>query len=445
MAADTRIGADVPEAPEQAEHASMAAVLTHPLGMLVSPRTWVAAIFLVLSFAVGLFWFVALVTLVSTGAALAITLVGLPILALTLILWTYGARAERWRVRVMLGTEIASPYRPGIEGSMFARFRHFATDPAVWRDFIYLALLFPIGLAEFVIAVVAVSMPFWALALPTYIWAAPGAGPEFGSWRLNTEWEALLVALGGFVLLLIVPYLLVGLARAHAYYARFLLGPTQRDLSRRVATLSSSRTRVIDAALQERRRIERDLHDGVQQHLTALALDLGLAREKMETDPAAANALVTSAHEAAKATLGELRDLVRGIAPAILADRGLDAAVSALAARSPVPVTVDVSLTERPPEAVEMTAYFIVAEALTNVARHSGATAAHISVRDPADGPGRTLIVEVRDNGHGGADAARGTGLRGLADRVAGVDGTLTLTSPAGGPTVVRAELPCAS
>jgi signal transduction histidine kinase len=171
-----------------------------------------------------------------------------------------------------------------------------------------------------------------------------------------------------------------------------------------------------------------------------LAMDLGMARAKLETDPAAATALVGEAHEEAKRALAELRDLARGIHPAVLADRGLDAAISALAARSPVPVGVDVA-TGRLPDPVESAAYFVVAEALTNAAKH--ARAAEISVRISRHRD--LLIVEVIDDGAGGADPARGSGLRGLADRVAAVDGQLTVTSPLGGPTVIRAELPCGS
>jgi len=198
---------------------------------------------------------------------------------------------------------------------------------------------------------------------------------------------------------------------------------------------------VVDAALEERRRIERDLHDGAQQRLVALAMDLGLAREKLATDPEAGRALVAEAHEEAKRAIREIRDLVRGIHPAVLTDRGLDPAISALAGRCPVPVTVDVALDRRLPEAVESAAYFVVAEALTNVAKHSGAGQARVGVRCAHD----QLTVEVVDDGVGGADPAAGAGLTGLVERVAALDGRLTVESPTGGPTRVRAELPCGS
>jgi signal transduction histidine kinase len=197
----------------------------------------------------------------------------------------------------------------------------------------------------------------------------------------------------------------------------------------------------VDVAAAERRRIERDLHDGAQQRLVALAMDLGMAREKFAGDPQAARTLLDEAHDEAKRALAELRNLARGIHPAVLTDRGLDAAVSALAARSPVPVEVDIDLHDRPPGAIESTAYFVVAEALANVAKHAAAT--HAQVRITKEG-GR-LVVEVRDDGVGGADPAGGSGLTGLADRVASIDGRLTVASPQGGPTVVRTELPCGS
>jgi signal transduction histidine kinase len=193
-------------------------------------------------------------------------------------------------------------------------------------------------------------------------------------------------------------------------------------------------------AATERRRIERDLHDGAQQRLVALAMDLGMAREKLASQPEAARALIDEAHDGAKRALAELRNLARGIHPAVLTDRGLDAAISALAARSPVPVEVDVQLHGRPPAAVESTAYFVVAEALANVAKHAAATHAEVRVIRKDE----WLLVEVCDDSVGGADPAGG-GLAGLADRVAAVDGRLAVASPQGGPTVVRAELPCGS
>jgi signal transduction histidine kinase len=252
--------------------------------------------------------------------------------------------------------------------------------------------------------------------------------------------EALAAAVVGAALCVAAAWAVRGMAIVHGRIALALLGPSQDQLRARVEALETSRDRAVDTAEAERRRIERDLHDGAQQRLVALAMDLGMARAKLETDPAAATALVGEAHEEAKRALAELRDLARGIHPAVLADRGLDAAISALAARSPVPVGVDVT-TGRLPGPVESAAYFVVAEALANAAKHARAAEIGVRISRHRD----LLIVEVMDDGAGGADPAKGSGLRGLEDRVAAVDGRLTVTSPPGGPTVVRAELPCAS
>ena len=231
----------------------------------------------------------------------------------------------------------------------------------------------------------------------------------------------------------------VGSVRLHAHGAQLLLGTSRGDaLRERVTQLADSRSRAVASALDERRQFERDVHDGAQQRLVALALDLGMARDKMEQDPDAARALVEEAHEQAKEALGELRDLVRGVHPSVLTDRGLDAAVSALAARSPVPVTVRVDVPDRPPPAVESAAYFVVAEALTNVAKHSGARTAAVTIERRGD----LIAVEVADDGRGGADGD-GSGLRGLADRVAALDGRFELRDGAG--TTIRVELPCGS
>jgi signal transduction histidine kinase len=197
---------------------------------------------------------------------------------------------------------------------------------------------------------------------------------------------------------------------------------------------------ILGSEVSELRRIERDLHDGAQQRLVLLALNLSLAGDRIDTDPMGAKALVHDAREQARQALAELRDLVRGSAPAILLDRGLIAALGSVAGRCPVPTIVDSSLKpgERLPHAVERAAYFVVAEALTNVAKHSQATRCEIRCRYE----GETLIVEIWDNGHGGAASSPGGGLAGLADRVEALDGRLTIDSPAGGPTLLRAEIP---
>jgi signal transduction histidine kinase len=229
-------------------------------------------------------------------------------------------------------------------------------------------------------------------------------------------------------------------AGARAAMARALLAPRSDDSDAKLVELSRSRARLVDAFEVERRRIERDLHDGAQQRLVALSMQLGLARlELSDGSPAAVQ--VAAAQQLAKETLAELRELIRGVHPKVLTDRGLAAAVGDAAGHAPVPVDLDLRLVGRLPDPVEMTAYFVVVEALANVAKHSGASRAAVSAGMRA---GR-LVLDVRDDGRGGADPGRGTGLTGLADRVAAIDGTVALSSPPGGPTLLHVELPCGS
>jgi signal transduction histidine kinase len=238
-----------------------------------------------------------------------------------------------------------------------------------------------------------------------------------------------------------VPFaFLLGLLRTRLSEADLVAEENVRldaELQARLDQLQESRARIVEAGYSARRKLERDLHDGAQQRLVGLALDLRLARERLDDDPAAAGAMLDDASaELAKAT-EELRELARGIHPAILSDRGLEAAVESLAQRAPLPVEIDASVDGRLPEPVEAAAYFVVSEALTNVVRHSGADRAEVGIRRDN---GR-LVIEVADDGSGGADAA-GSGLRGLADRVAALDGRLRVDDPAGGGTIVRADIP---
>jgi signal transduction histidine kinase len=240
----------------------------------------------------------------------------------------------------------------------------------------------------------------------------------------------------------VVPLVARGLVGVDLMLVRWLLGPSHTEelsvLSERVQTLTVTREATVDSVELERRRIERDLHDGPQQRLVSIAMELGMARSKLEKDPQAVREMLDRAHSSSKEAITEMRQVARGIHPPVLTDRGLDAALSALAARSPIPVTVSVSLDPRPTPTIEAIAYFCVSEALTNVAKHSRASAALVEVvRDDAG-----LLVTVTDDGVGGVDPARGTGLIGLGDRVRAVDGRLEVTSPAGGPTVLTIVLP---
>jgi signal transduction histidine kinase len=430
-----------------------------PRGRLLV-RVALSTLFLLSSLPLGIFWFLVLVVLVLIGLPLTLVWIGLPILALAMLVSIVGADTERWRLAVLLGTRLPYPYRPVPRGTVLARVRVRATDPALWRGVLYLLVLLPVGLVEFVVIFV---MAFSA-ALATYplwFWTLPeGQGLLWsGVFVADTLPEALLVMLVGLVAVTATAVFVLEVAKAHAYLGRVLLGPSGRErLQERVEILTESRSRSVEAAILERRRIERDLHDGAQQRLVSLAMKLGMARQKLDRETSEDSGvageqvarLVGEAHEEAKLALAEIRDLIRGIHPAVLTDRGLDAAISALAGRSPVPVSVDVYLDERPPEPVEITAYFIIAEALTNTARHSEASGVHVLVRrekslDERDSPkADLLVVEVEDDGKGGADPT-GAGLGGLADRVAALDGRLFIESPAGGPTRVHAELPWGS
>jgi signal transduction histidine kinase len=316
-------------------------------------------------------------------------------------------------------------------------------DESRWRDVLYVAIDLPLVAIEFIVTAVAwvaaltlTSMPIWydlhpAATLPTLLGWLGGHEP--------------LLALGRFVVgvaLLPIAASLSQLAVAlHRPVVVGLLGTSEsRELQRQVESLRESRSAALDTEAAELRRIERDLHDGAQQRLVRLALDLGLAGEKSDSDPEAAKRLVLEGRTQAQQALGELRDLVRGLAPSILHDRGLVAALDSIAGRSPVPTTVRSELTpgERLPDAVERAGYFVVAEALANLAKHSGAT--HCEVRClRKDG---RIVIEVEDDGAGGAAIVPGGGLAGLARRVEAVDGTFTVSSPPGGPTVVRAEMP---
>ena len=243
----------------------------------------------------------------------------------------------------------------------------------------------------------------------------------------------------GLVLLAAAPRLTAAVAALDARSARALLGPSRaEELEHRVEHLTQTRTGVVDAADAERRRLERDLHDGTQQRLVALAMNLGLARVQAQTAQQAHRALA-EAHEEAKAALAELRNLIRGLHPAVLEDRGLDAALSGVAARLPIPVRLTVDVPRRPPPTIEAVAYFVVSESLTNITKHAQASQAEVVVQRAGD----RLHIIISDDGVGGADPARGTGLAGLAKRAASVDGTFEIASPSGGPTLITVDLPC--
>ncbi len=409
---------------------------------LVSPRTWLAMISHLAGLFLGLAVIVVFVTGLSLGfSLLVLALAGLPILGMTLRAATLYATSERARLGLMLGVRIPAwpaEARAGYRWAIVPRWR-MMTERATWSELGY-------GLLRLPFSAVAVTLSFsaWAaglvmLTLPLYNSLLPSGGAKIGDFVLGGTPRMTAVAVTGLVVLLAAAQLTRGLAVADAAMSRRLLGP-RRDLAARVTELEISRERVVDAAEAERRRMERDLHDGAQQRLVALAMELGRAKAKFADDPDAARILVDQAHTQAKEALTELRNLVRGVHPPVLTERGLDAALSGLAALCPIPVDVHVDVPVRPKSAVEAVAYFMVAEALTNVAKHSRASQAKVVVE--GHGYPGTLTVMISDDGIGGANA-HSPGLSGLADRVSGVDGRLSVESPSGGPTIIAAELPC--
>ncbi|TDD89126.1 sensor histidine kinase [Actinomadura darangshiensis] len=419
----------------------------HPLAMLKSSLTWRSALYLGVSMAFGLGWFVVLVVGLALSAGLLIIWVGLPLLVLLMIAWRFGAMLERQLVRAAFGVRVPNPYRTPPQGrNPFARLKGMAGDPATWKDLGYLAVFFPVTLVEFVVSVTAWGAAGSLVFLPAVVAVNGGAEVNAGyvSYWAGNPVEALPISLIGLVFAVIAMYVTRAMAIGHSAWAALMLGPSPAQtenaaLRKRTEHLQASRARGVDAAEFERRRIERDLHDGAQQRLLAVAMDIGRARAKLNDDPEGARALIEQAHSGTKEAISELRDLARGIYPAILTDRGLDPALSGLAGRAPVPVEVSVDLPERPPAAVESIAYFIVAESLANIAKYARATSASVRVvRED-----RWVVVEVIDNGMGGAVARPDGGLSGLADRAATIDGMLIVDSPAGGPTIIRADLPC--
>ncbi|MGW5676739.1 sensor histidine kinase [Streptomyces sp. NPDC003860] len=410
-------------------------------------RTWREFWYLMLNLPISISLFVFAVVGLATGAGLLITFIGVPVLAATLA----GCRAfgslERSRARFLLGLEVEEPepLRPKARGLM-AWLGAILKSGTSWRHVLYAVLHFPWAVTAFA-SVLAAWTAGWGLFLyPLWQWIFPryadvpgiqlygdGKGNNF---YLDTPFEIATTSAGGLVLVLVTAWTIRGFAYVDRVLVAGLLGPSR--LAARVVELESDRGVVVDTAAADLRRIERDLHDGAQARLVALAMDLGLAKEKLLEDPDAAAAMVDEAHGEVKLALQELRDLARGIHPAILTDRGLDAALSAVATRCSVPVRVEVDLPYRPAAAIEGIAYFTVSELLQNISKHARARKASVEVWRSEN----RLMIQVTDDGKGGADVTAGSGLAGLAERLDAVDGILALDSPVGGPTTVTAELP---
>ncbi|MGW1884320.1 sensor histidine kinase [Streptomyces sp. NPDC001970] len=376
----------------------------------------------------------ALVGLVLLGALSAVA-VGLPLLVLSGVAL---AVVERRRLRIADLEPTHSPHRTPPEPGIAAWARTRFTEQATWRELAYgvvhAIVLWPLD----VLAVVCgVGVPLAMTAAPIQLAVDGDEARVAKLWLVTDHPAALATAAAGLVLLAVLLYPLGALAGARAALTRALLAPREAELRTRIGEVTRSRARLVDAFEAERRRIERDLHDGAQQRLVALTMTLGLARLDAPSGGPLAQRLVT-AHEEAGRVLTELRELIHGIHPKVLEDYGLGAALADAADRASVPVDTDVEL-PRLDRSVETAAYFAVCEALTNVDKHSGARRAGLTARHTRD----RLTVEVRDDGKGGASPDKGTGLTGLADRAAVLDGTLSITSPPGGPTVLRLEIPC--
>jgi signal transduction histidine kinase len=403
------------------------------------PRTYGGIVYLLLALPLGIAEFTFLATALALGAGLAITLIGIPILIGTVFAWRWIAQLERRLIGALTGRVIPDPYRPiSTEGSIWRRLSARLADPATWKDLVFLLLQLPLGAVAFIVTAGVLSVGVAAVFEPLTFWAIPD-GIDVGFAVVDTLPEALVLAVLGAVLLRVGIPALGGLARVYGAYAELLLGSNADPvLTAEVSDLRDARSRIIEAADAERRRIERDLHDGAQQRLVALSLTLRMAEKRAEQgDPESAE-LVRSAGEEAALALKELRDLARGIHPAILTNRGLAAALEDLAARAPIPVEVVAAPDERLPAQVEAAVYFVVSECLANVGKHARAHSASIAVA-ARDG---MLEVVVSDDGVGGAELGSGSGLQGLEDRVGALEGALSVESAPGDGTRVLATIP---
>ncbi|XHM96037.1 sensor histidine kinase [Peterkaempfera sp. SMS 1(5)a] len=422
------------------------------LGAPFAARTWKEFLHLVLDLPIAVASFTYVVVMLSLGVGLAVTFMGIPVLAAGVA----GARGwgamERARAAALLDVRMGrpsplQPARPGLMGWLGAVLR----DGVGWRSALYCLLMLPWGVFGFTVSVVLwtygwamLSYPAWQWVLPAFAGQpglqiygdGPGGRPEI---YLDSVPEVAGVCAVGVVLVFATPWVIHGLANVNRLMVRGLLSPSA--LTERVRELEDDRGTVVDTAAADLRRIERDLHDGAQARLVALAMDLGLAKEKLDHDPQAAARMVDAAHGEVKLALQELRDLARGIHPAILTDRGLDAALSSVATRCTVPggVRVTVDLDTRPASAIEGIAYFTVSELLTNISKHTTARTATVDVWRSDN----RLMIQVHDDGQGGATTnTPGTGLTGLTERIHAVDGVFMIDSPHGGPTTITAELP---
>ena len=378
---------------------------------------------------VGVLWAAAMfvVTVVAVTITFGLSFVGvglllvLPTFALVDALTGVERRRAVWVDRPISGR----PHRRATAG-WWSSLRTALTDPERWWQLGFVAAFLVVAPLLFVVAVLA-----WAVLGVVIVGALADPG------GIDLLGVVLVLALLG-----IAPRVTVAIARVSTRFVAWFLGPDPTaELAGRVEELAAQRDEILDAVAGERRRIERNLHDGVQQQLVALGIDIGRAEAKLVDDPDAAAELLAAAKNTLRAAIGEMRVIGRGLHPAVLDDRGLDAALSSIVASAPIPITVDVDLRAELPDDAAATAYYVVNEAIANILKHARARTASVRVIEESADP-RVIAITVRDDGRGGAEPAHGTGLAGIRARVEGVDGTLLIDSPPGGPTTLAAVIP---
>lgn len=373
------------------------------------------------------------------GIPLAMSIIGLPFVVLAFWIFRKFAGFERGRVTILEKEPLPAAYDT-YTGNPFEKGIGFISDVQTWKDMGWMVLLSLVGFPVATLALGLWLIAFGWILYPLWGWAMPGDATPIG-WLVGGDMnflESFLMVPLGLVMIVVATWVCAAVANALYAISQLLLAASEEGKLRgRVTELERTREQSLTQQSTEMSRIERDLHDGAQARLVALAMDLGMAEQKFEEDPEAARKLVAEARDEAQQTLQELRELVRGIGPQILRDRGLEAALVPLAARSPIKVELGIDLPERPAERVEATAYFVCSEALANAIKHSQAEQININVWRNGD----YFYVRVADNGVGGA-ATDGQGLSGLRARVEAVDGKLVVESPEGGPTTVDAWLP---
>ncbi|MEV4804499.1 sensor domain-containing protein [Nonomuraea sp. NPDC049421] len=381
----------------------------------------------------------------AAGLGSMVIWVGVPLLAGTLLIARGFADAERgWLSDVLRRPPVRPRYKPAPPGAgRFRRLVNPMTSGQSWLDLLHGIINLPFAILAFVLTVVFWAVPIAGLTWPIYgivTSRIPGNVelPELLGLGDGYVVNAIFYFLVGLLFLLLMPLVIRGAALLRAGLGRALLTGVA-ELHERIDDLAQGRAAAVSAEANALRKLERDIHDGPQQRLVSLAMELSRAQRQLAKDPEAAQATLKSAISATRETLDELRALSRGIAPPILSDRGLAPALAALAGRCTVPVDLDVQTVERYQAAVENAIYFVCAETLTNVAKHSRATVCTVQLVRLGD----VLMLTIGDDGVGGAHVAKGHGLAGLADRLRAVDGDLTVQSPDGGPTVIVAEVPC--